>query len=248
MKILFYNLGYGRGHDGSLFNYIVKAHRFFLYPKRTQRKVLDGVFEILKDEEPDVFAYAEISTGSFRNKYFNQHQYLVENMPRGVVAESAVSKYGETVLNIAPFHTGNANGVVSHLPAEISECYLRKSRKKLVYKIELKNLTVFAVHLPLVSSDRIAQLVELSEMVNETKGNVVVCGDFNIFDGIDELKVITDCTELETVGEKLLTFPSYKPRLLLDVFLYRFEDINIKPRMRVLDEQYSDHLPIILEW
>lgn len=248
MKILFYNLGYGRGHNGSLPDYFLKAGRFLHCSRRVQKKTLDGVVKIIEQEEPDVFAYAEVALGSFRNQYFNQHAYLVEHAPKGSVSDAALSKYGETVLSLAPFHTGNANGVITHVPAKITEHYLQRSRKKLVFKIELESLTVFAVHLPLVSSDRIEQLLELSEMVNNTIGDVVVCGDFNIFDGIDELKVITDCTDLTAVGEGLLTFPSYKRRLLLDVFLYRFEDTSITPQMRILDVRHSDHLPVILEW
>lgn len=248
MKILFYNLGYGRGHDGSVRSYILKAHRFLHSSRMQQHVVLDEVIHLVKKEKPDVVAYAEISTGSFRNAQFNQHRYLVKTFGERSVADAAVSKYGETMLNVAPFHAGNCNGVISFLPAHITEHYLARSRKKLVFRVELEDVTIFVVHLPLVSTDRRKQLHEIAMMVNQTSGNVVVCGDFNIFDGLDELAVLQEETDLQVAGNGELTYPSAHPRLQLDVFLYRGVDRVNEPRLKVMNLQVSDHLPVLFEW
>ncbi len=248
MKILFYNLGYSRGHVGSLADYVLKSGRFFYQSRDSQKRVLDKIKYIIDKESPDVFVYAEISTGSFRNSDFNQHNYLLGQSKKDSVIDSVISKYGESVLTAVPFHKGNSNGVISYVPTTIKEYFLTKSRKKLVFKIETEDVTIFTVHLPLVSTDRKAQLLELSEMVNQCDGDVVICGDFNIMDGIDELGALKEKTSLKIAGEGEYTFPSYKPKRMLDVFMYRFEDKGIIPEVRVLPEQMSDHLSIVLEW
>jgi len=248
VRILFYNLGYGRGHDGSLRSYLLHAYRFVYSPRRQQRAVLDRVVELIERERPDVFAGAEVVTGSFRNAYFDQHRYLIDHLTGRPVAEAAVSKYGETVLNLAPFHVGNCNNILAFQSATIREHYLTKSRKKLVFRVELATVTIFAVHLPLISSDRHAQLLELATLVNETSGDVVVCGDFNIFDGTDELAILREQTDLVVAGTGEPTFPSAAPRLQLDVFLYRINGFADPPRVRVLEHRVSDHRPIVLDW
>lgn len=248
MKVLFYNLGYGRGHDGSLVSYTVHAHRFVHHSRRQQRRVLDQVIRLIEIEQPDVFAYAEVSTGSFRNGRFDQHRYLIDQLKKRSVVDAAVSKYGETLLTSLPFHTGNCNGIISFQSADIAEQYLTGSRKKLVFRVDLGTVTLFAVHLPLISADRRQQLVELAALVNATDGDVVVCGDFNIFDGLDELELLTRYTSLTVAGNGALTYPSAAPRLQLDVFLYRLAGANPQPVLRTIPLLASDHLPISLEW
>jgi endonuclease/exonuclease/phosphatase family metal-dependent hydrolase len=206
------------------------------------------VVPLVEQEAPTVFAYAEISTGSFRNQWFDQHQYLVNHFPDRAISTAAVSKYGETALSTAPFHTGNANGVITFQAARVEEQYLRRSRKRLVFRVELETVTIFILHLPIVSSDRRAQLLELSELVRHTTGNIVVCGDLNIFAGIGELAEFQTATGLVVAGNGEPTYPAVAPRLPLDVFLYRFANNRVTPNFRVLSSPVSDHLPIVLEW
>lgn len=247
MKILFYNLGYGRGITGSWGSYVRKGSSL-LYQKTTaQQRTLNGVINLVLTESPDVFTYAEISLGSFRNQYFNQHEYLNYHLSDNHAGSSA-SKYGESVFSSLPFHLGNGNGALSFVPADISTHYLKKSRKKLIIIVKTQEVTIFSVHLPLVSADRRAQLEELVELVNECVGDVVVCGDFNIFGGINELEYIVTHTNMQLAGERVYTFPSHSPKIELDVFLYRFCDEQKKPTFKVIESTLSDHLPILLEW
>jgi len=203
---------------------------------------------MLEQESPDVFTYAEVSTGSLRNKKFNQHEYLLKSSPKLVSANSAVSKYGESVLTTSPFHTGNSNGVISYVPSSIQEFFLQGSTKKLVFEIKTDIVTIYTVHLPLVSMHRQNQMLELSEKVNQCIGDVIVCGDFNIFDGVDELGILQEKTGLKIAGEGEYTFPTSKPKRMLDVFMYRFMDSALKPNIRVLQNDGSDHLPVMCEW
>lgn len=247
MKILFYNLGYGRGITGSLGSYVKKGSSVIYQKRPSQQKILDGVIQLVKQESPDIFSYAEIALGSFRNQKFNQHEYLKFHLSQNL-QDSAASKYGESIFSSLPFHAGNANGVISFVEAAIAQHYLKQSRKKLLLVAKTETVTLFSVHLPLVSADRRAQLEELVTLVNECEGDVVICGDFNIFDGIDELAYIQQETNLQLAGERQSTFPSHRPKIELDVFLYRFYNPEKEPRLTVIDSPLSDHLPITLEW
>jgi len=247
MKIIFYNLGYGRGINGSWLSYLQHAHRFFYQSMSSQKSVLDEVAAMVIAEQPDIFTYAEVGLGAWRTQYFNQHTYLTEIISRRV-EQAAATKYGESVLSRLPYHSGNGNGVISFHPARIKAHYLRASQKKLVYVCTIKNLTVFTVHLPLLSSDRELQLAELAELVRQASGDVIVCGDFNIFNGFDELAYLQAQTNLLLTGDTRKTYPSSSPKWQLDVFLYRFENTHVTVKQRIIDSKSSDHLPIVLEW
>lgn len=247
MKILFWNIGYARGINGSPFDYIKKIYRLFYLSKKIQKQTLDEILDIVSTEKPDLFTYAEISIGAFNRCNFDQHQYILTKLVKNHYAEAAVSKYGESLLNIMPFHKGNANGVVSFLPGHISEFFLQHSRKKLVLKTRYTNVTIFSVHLPLVSTDRHKQLKALANLVNSTTGDVILCGDFNILNGIDELAILKQMTHLQDINQTP-TFPSYNPKKILDVFLYRFENTTTTPKVRILESTASDHRPVIFEW
>lgn len=247
MKILFYNLGYCRGITGSFKSYVKNSAALAYHTEKSQRKVLDEVLSVVHAEQPDVFAYAEVSLGALRNQRFNQHSYLKQQLSQ-MQAESSASKYGKSVFRTLPFHAGNGNGAVSFVPAVMKQHYLQRSRKKLVVIIETELATIFSVHLPLVSADRKAQLAELVELVNECEGDVVVCGDFNIFGGMSELEYVLSATNLQVAGERERTYPSHNPRIELDVFLYRFYDPDINPQCTVIEATASDHLPVTLSW
>jgi endonuclease/exonuclease/phosphatase family metal-dependent hydrolase len=248
MKIIFWNLGYVRQVDGSLFSYIKNSKRLVHHDKDSQKKVIEEVAALVTRVEPDVFAYAEILTGSKRNQYFNQHRYLRSLMSREHHVTSAVTKYGNTIFSSLPFHKGNSNGVISFLPATITNHYLQHSRKKLIQEIRLEGLTLFVGHLPLVSRDREKQFKEIAALVNGTEGDVVLCGDFNILNGFDELDFLKKETGLRVAGENIPTFPSRRPKIQIDVFMYRFADTSKIPKFSVIKSLASDHLPIVLEW
>lgn len=247
MKLLFYNLGYARGITGSTESYIKRGATVLYQSKFSQQQILNKVADLLEKESPDVFLCAEIALGSFGNQYFNQHEYL-KTKCLAVKKDSATSKYGVSALGRFPFHKGNANGVISFVDADIHHYYMPKSRKKLVLITKIDGLTIFSVHLPLVRVDRSRQLQELSRLVNECDGDVVVCGDFNIFAGLNELSALLEKTNLQLSGESHFTFPSNSTKKQLDIFLYRFSDKQKIPQMRTIHSLTSDHLPIVLEW
>ncbi len=247
MKILFYNLGYGRGINGSVSSYVKRGASIVYHRADSQRKVLNQVVELVQEQQPDIFAFAEIGLGSFRNQNISQHEYLTANLLR-VSKDLSASKYGVSWLGSLPFHVGNGNGVISFTDATISKHYLTLGRKKLILAVQTPEATIFTLHLPLVQKHRAEQLRELVHLVNQCATDVIVCGDFNIFKGLEELREFQFATNLKLSSQRHKTFPSHKPRLELDTFLYRFSSPDIQPVHRVLPVSLSDHLPIILEW
>ena len=248
MKIIFWNLGYARGIDGSLKSYLINLKHFVRQDKKSQKLIIEDIADLIKKNKPDVFAFAEILTGSNRNMYFNQHKYLRALVSKEHQVTSAVTKYGNTIFSSLPFHKGNSNGLISFVPATVVNHYLQHSRKKLVQEIRLNELTIFVGHLPLVSRDREQQFKEIATLVNNTTGDVVLCGDFNIFNGFDELSFLKNETGLKLAGANITTFPSSRPKIQLDIFMYRFADTSQVPKFSVLHSKVSDHLPIVLEF
>ena len=246
MKVLFWNLGYSRNIDGSLSSHLKNVHKFLRIDVNSQQKTLDKVIEIVQLVSPDVFAYAEVQTGSFANREFDQHAYLAEKLS-GILHEDAVTKYGDTILSSLPYHKGNSNGVITTVPASIKNHLLLHSSKKLVQIVTLHGVTIFVVHLPLLSKDRRLQIKELSGLINNVKGEVVVIGDFNIMNGYDELHDLQRKTDLKIAGEGVVTFPSYKPKMALDICLYRLEKGSKQPNFTTISSLESDHLPIVFE-
>jgi endonuclease/exonuclease/phosphatase family metal-dependent hydrolase len=244
MKILFWNIGYARQLDGSPKEWLQNGHQVFYHSKADQIKQLDDIIQVVKDASPDIFAYAEIMTGSFRNQQFNQQEYLAEKL--SCITTDAESKYGRNILSVLPFHKGNTNGtcVLSHV--SLQNIHLRSGGKTLVQKITIDDWVIFTVHLSLVFSIRKRQLQELAEYVRAVPEtfNVVVCGDFNVLRGDEELANLLSSTGLTLSSELENTFPAHNPTLHLDHVLYRLKEVK-SVQIKTLPAVISDHCPVL---
>jgi endonuclease/exonuclease/phosphatase family metal-dependent hydrolase len=76
--------------------------------------------------------------------------------------------------------------------------------------------------------------------------NVIVCGDFNVFKGMNELHDLAEHAGLRIVNGHTRTFPTVKPRKALDLFLCPKDMQNVSARV-ITDMKMSDHLPVLLE-
>ena len=198
----------------------------------------------IQEISPDIFLGAEVSTGSSRNRFFNQPHFLGDLL--GYDTRQAVSKYRSPTLAQLPFHTGNTNIILSREPVTVEAIHLHTGLKTLVYKISAKKCTILFVHLNLRSKQRRKQLEELTEMIQQITGPVVLCGDMNIFGGVVELEPLINATGMKLTHENMCTFPSHKPRLALDVCLVRgIDDVSIQ--IATHQSAASDHLPVSME-
>jgi endonuclease/exonuclease/phosphatase family metal-dependent hydrolase len=245
MKIIFWNIGYVPGLNGSLFHYATRGHRLVWSPIKIQKKLLDGIASYITHETPDLFLYSEVSLGARRNQQLHQHEYLVGQID-GVKTHGATGKYRHSLFYSLPLHGGNANGFLSKHECLTDTVHLKAGSKTLVYVVIVKDVTVVMVHLSLNKKTRTRQLLELAEIVSVVKGPLVVCGDMNIFGGVGELETLMKESGLQLTPEVPKTFPSHKPKHSLDIFLTR--GIKGEVSVRTIETTISDHLPIVLEF
>ena len=245
MRIIFWNIGYVPGLNGSLFHYATRGHRLVWSPIKIQKKLLDGIASYITHETPDLFLYSEVSLGARRNQQLHQHEYLVGQID-GVKAHGATGKYRHSLFYSLPLHAGNANGFLSKHECLTDTVHLKAGSKTLVYVVMVNDVTVVMVHLSLNKKTRTKQLSELAEIVSVIKGPLVVCGDMNIFGGVGELAPFIKTTGLSLPKEVPLTHPAHKPSRSLDIFLTR--GVKGKVTVRTIETTISDHLPVVLEF
>lgn len=230
-KILLFNIGYCLGLDGSFWKYALHFYRYFFCSKKIKHRILNELALLIKKTNPDLCCLTEVDK---RSKITN-HLYPFHDM---------AIKYGKkSIIPSIPFFKGKCNGFLSKKNILFQKHYLARGGKKLVYELFLPdNLSVFLVHLSLSSKMRKKQFEELGRLVHNKK--VIVCGDFNIWKGIKELDDFLLTHNLKMMGYP--TFPSHRPKKILDVFIYS-RGLDVKKMTVLKDVRISDHLPVLLE-
>jgi len=234
-KILLLNIEYGLDLNGSLFEYFLKGYRYLRCRKRVQSRVYMGLQKILKREKPDVCCLIEVDE--------RQKAYLKS---RDYPDLATANKYGGWFMARLPKFAKKCHAVLAKEPFTVKKHYLKRGVKKLVYEIVLPNgVHLFIAHLAvLFSSVRQKQLEDLARFT-AGKGKVIVCGDFNIYKGLNELDGFIKKTGYTLANKKSdKTFPAYRPKHPLDIFLHSKEIKEVE--LKVLHDQISDHRPVLL--
>jgi endonuclease/exonuclease/phosphatase family metal-dependent hydrolase len=255
VKILACNAGYLLDYSGALSEYVLKPHRAMIGSERAEENATERLVEVIADERPEVVCLVEVDQGSVRTTTDGQVDRVAELLAeRGLDYDArADSKYGdENVLAQLPVLEHLSNGVLvrSDVAARTVTHYLDTGPKRLVTEAALGDLSVFAVHLAMSGRGRRSQLAEIAELVADHE-RVVVCGDFNAYDGLDEVEELLAETGLvlhnpgETVPPRPLDKFVTETRTL-DLFLTS-PSIEVT-RCDVIDVQVSDHRPVVLEF
>lgn len=243
MKILFLNTGYCTGILGKRSHYLTKSRRYFYNGNQIFQKLILFVKKI----NPDIFAMAEIDKKSIRSRFVNHIEELAKHCEYNTVAYD--SKYGKrSIIRKMPIIKSHCNAVLAKEKNIAHEKhYLKNGLKKLVLKMQISGkIDLYIVHLSLGQKSRKKQLEELANLIRNSKNEVIIAGDFNTLRGSRELQNFTEKNNLHSVNKKHIpTFPSIKPKRELDFFLIS-QGIKVK-KFRILKEQLSDHLPILLE-
>lgn len=240
MKIMFYNIAYCTGLNGSWRQYLSQTWRFFWLSLRARKKIA----ETLKKEAPDVICLAEVDSGSFRNRFHSQAKQLAKNL--SFPFSYTHSKYRRrSVWRFMNVIRKQHDSILSKRPGKFIRHELRSGMKKLVQEYIMEGISIFTVHLAVLSGRvRKKQLRELAKILKECPRPYVVCGDFNIHKGLSELKEFIHLTGLRRLI-KQPTFPSFSPKRYLDLF---FASPSIKVKQAgVINVDYSDHLPVWVE-
>jgi endonuclease/exonuclease/phosphatase family metal-dependent hydrolase len=255
MKLLSVNAGYLLDYDGSLSGYALRPHRAMVGSDAAERRATERLVEVLADEAPDVVCLLEVDQGSVRTRTDGQVRRVADMLARRGLDYRpwAETKYGDDgVIAELPVLEHLANGILVRegLDAAVETHHLDTGPKRLVTEVRLDSLSVFGVHLAMSSRGRRNQLSELADLVAERE-RVVVCGDFNAYNGLGEIETFAADAGLE-VHDPGETVP---PRPLdgivtetrtLDLFLVS-PAIEVT-RCAVVPVQVSDHRPIVLEF
>lgn len=245
-KILFSNIGYAKGIDGSLKSHFFYFHRHFYAGPMVQKQILDQVKEVVEREQPDLCCFVEIDQGSLHSGYYNQ----LESFLDGEYAFYDIAdKYGaNSVLGRLPLHTGKSNAFVARQEMPFQRLNFRSGAKRLVYKIDLPNAaTLFFAHFSLNRKVRIKQFAEIRRFIDRTEGEVILLADFNILYGFSELKPLLDDGDLKILNkEDEYTFSFHHRQHTLDLCLC---SIGLEDRidLKVIPQPYSDHEALLVE-
>ncbi len=237
---MFYNIAYGTGMNGSWKRYISESWRFFWLPFN----YLKGIVETLKKENPDVLCLVEVDSGSFRNRFRCQAKHLAGKLLLPFYDTKA--KYRNwSIWKFMTMIRKQHDAILSRRQGEFRQHFLKSGMKKLVQEYVVEGVSIFTVHLAVLSERvRKKQMIELAEILKKCPRPHLVCGDFNIHKGLNELKDFVRQTGLKRVTNTP-TFPSISPSRYLDLF-FASPGLRIK-NAGVIPVEHSDHLPVWVE-
>ncbi len=240
MKIMFYNIAYGTGLNGSWRQYITQSWRFFWLPLKSMREMI----EALKKEKLDVLCLAEVDGGSFRNRFRCQAKHLAKCLL--LPFYHSQTKYrGWSIWRFMAMIRKHHDAILSNKEGQFKKHQLHSGMKKLVQEYIVEGMSIFTVHLAVLSKRvRKNQMKELAEIIKNCPRPHLVCGDFNIHKGLEELKDFVHQTGLRRIIKEP-TFPSISPSRYLDIF-FASPGVRVK-NSGVINVNYSDHLPVWIE-
>jgi endonuclease/exonuclease/phosphatase family metal-dependent hydrolase len=246
MRILFSNLGYATGINGTLRQHAGKILRHAFQTKAMQHKILAQFNNIIEGTNPDLCCLVELDQGSIHSGYFNQMNALISTQ---YPVYDIANKYGpHSHLSSLLFHRGKSNGFLAKTPQSFERLYFEHGAKRLIYKIQLRpNLTLFFAHFSLTRKIRAKQFVEMKRLVEATKGDVLVFGDFNTLTGLGELKPLVEGNFLTLLNSRdSPTFRFHRWQHILDLCLVSPALAPIC-RLEVIAQPFSDHEALLLE-
>jgi endonuclease/exonuclease/phosphatase family metal-dependent hydrolase len=222
---------------------MLTMHRYLRSAQHHWEKIRDFVMEM----NPDVAGLVEIDTGSIRSGRRNQVAELARSLTHFPVYGG---KYGgKSIANYLPIlrHQGNAI-LAREEPQHCQSHFFEAGLKRLIVEVNVLGVTFFLVHLALGPRIRELQLKHLATLIGQARKPVILAGDFNTFQGGEELVGLMAATGLRRVRRRPApTYPSYKPKSELD-FILCSEHIEVE-NFAVLEHiRYSDHLPLVLDF
>ena len=253
MKLLSCNVGYLLDYEGSYHEYLLRPHRGLVGSRVAEERAITQLVDVIVEEQPDVVGLLEVDQGSVRTRTDGQVADIAARLgEHGLSYQSyAATKYGNGgFIPSLPMLQYLANGVLLKDDYTITPHYLETGPKRLVVEVSTPTADIFSTHLAMSGRARRNQLRELAKLVSDRE-YPVVAGDFNAYNGLDEVRDIFEGMGLivydpgETVPARPLDTVVTSTRTL-DFFIAPRE--MTVSRCEVIDEQISDHRPIIMEF
>jgi endonuclease/exonuclease/phosphatase family metal-dependent hydrolase len=241
LRLVVYNIRYATG-TGPAFHLPLPGAGYL----RSNRRVLDGLTQFLREQDADIIGLIEVDTGSIRSGMVNQAQHIADALGHYSIYEC---KYGAGSINqFLPILRKQSNAFLA-APRVKGERfhYFDSGIKRLIIELELDEVCVFLVHLSLKYRHRQYQLRYLHDLIEQVRKPVIVAGDFNTFWGTHELYLFQRASGLRSANvEGLPSFPSARPRAELD-FVLVSHGIEVT-QFHVPDVRLSDHRPLVCDF
>jgi endonuclease/exonuclease/phosphatase family metal-dependent hydrolase len=201
---------------------------------------LNNIARLISDF--DMVGLLELDSGSLRSGFINHAEYLAHEARFPHWYEKINRQWGKVACHSMGLLTRYQPIEISRydLPALVSG----RSALKVCFGSHDDPLVLVLLHLSLSRNARMAQMEFVSGLVKGYR-NVIIMGDLNCGESSRELKSLLEMSNLRMPYSNLSTYPSWKPRRHLDHILVS-PSIGIS-QVRVLDCQFSDHLPIAME-
>ncbi|NJD05392.1 MAG: EEP domain-containing protein [Methylococcaceae bacterium] len=188
----------------------------------------------------DIVGLQEVDGGGLRSHQIVQTQYLAQHASFPYWHNQINRRIGRLALH--------SNGLLSRLkPAAIEDYPLPglPGRGAILVRFG-SGSSVFhlcVLHLALSRRARMRQLGFVAELLARRE-RVMVMGDFNCEPDSRELQMLVRTADLQDPVRELKTFPSWRPRRMLDhILVGKAWEVE---HVRVLDCRYSDHLPVAM--
>jgi endonuclease/exonuclease/phosphatase (EEP) superfamily protein YafD len=207
----------------------------------TSNREYEKVRQLLRSENPDIFALLEVS-----ETWMNELSSLKETYPH-VISSPRGDNFGLALFSRIPFEESEI--------VQIGDAGLPTAAAKI--RFDVASLTVIATH-PLppthraIARHRNRQLKELAEYARSTEGPVIVMGDLNTTPYSPHFKKLLRDSGLQDSRRGRGIQPTWQAqlpwflRIPLDHVLHS-PDINVLDR-RLGPHIGSDHLPVIAEF
>lgn len=242
MRFLVYNVAYGTGGPRSDWHNVVSSARYLRSTKRHFQRLCDYIESV----KPDLLGLVELDTGSYRHGFRCQAKKISEQFS---FRQHAANKYGPTGLaRLMPVLRSQGNALFYCCEeTQGNRHYFDVGMKRLILEADMPNCHIFLVHLALSNKVRERQIRYLSDLIRRCDKPVIVAGDFNTFEGSDELRRLCEEHGLSNPNKQNIpTWPAWNPRLELDYILCS-EAIKVS-RCVVDTVGLSDHLPIYIDF
>lgn len=215
----------------------------------------DLFINAIKKHDADFCGLNEVRGSGFLKGYTDQTKKIADALGYHryfgkAVMVRGLAPYGNAVISKMPLNSVetvkipdpdadneiNRDGEPVHYE---SRCIIKS-----IIEADGKEICILVTHFGLARSERINAVNKLCEIIDCTDLPIILMGDFNTEpnDGIltpllDRLKSVDDMSKP--------SFPSDKPKIRIDYILYR----NLECiKSEIINEVYSDHLPITAEF
>ena len=251
VRLIVYNIEYCEGMTGLWWEYL-KFWRIFFPPKNLDQKIVDQI----KKLKPDILALVEVDTGSFRSK---KDEVVFFEKKLGMKSFVEQVKYPFQgwlkLFHFVPILNKQANAIIAKKKlSNVHYHVFHEGTKRVVMEATVrlsKKVTLLLTHLSLGKKARFKQICELIKIINSIKNPVILMGDFNTFNGEEEIKNLLKETQLHykfqmNKKSQTCTQPSFHPTRRLD-YVLTSKGIKVKS-YEVLNFHFSDHLPLFVDF